>query len=376
MSDLLHTGCHPLSLQRVAPALTHAAGALARLDQATAVHPLRPALLYRARLDAVRRQAAIDGWVIDPWHLAAVIDGLTPRVQGERIADRGAMFEAARQALGLYQWLIEPNIDQEREVQTAQAALAAQAGVGTPLLAAAQGLHAWLERGGARAPARTALIRFWGSAGLLRTPLPITGVAALQADQPWARGSWVPAFLTAVADEATATLRLLSELELGLQAAQAHIVGHRRHSRMPAALTIIATHTLISATSLAARLDMSVKSALAILDRLVEDGIIIEITHRAARRLFGLRGLAPLREEITPPRRPMPGRGRGRPTGAPEVASVDEPSSFPIPATKLPPIALDYTGLEAAMAAADQAIRRANEHLNRLLATRVERDEA
>jgi hypothetical protein len=52
------------------PALARAATACARLDQASAQHPLWPALLHRARLDAVRRQAAVDGFLIDPWHLA------------------------------------------------------------------------------------------------------------------------------------------------------------------------------------------------------------------------------------------------------------------------------------------------------------------
>jgi hypothetical protein len=57
-------------------ALARAAAALARLDQATdGPHPLMPALLHRARLDAVRRQAAADGFPIDPWHLAALVEG-------------------------------------------------------------------------------------------------------------------------------------------------------------------------------------------------------------------------------------------------------------------------------------------------------------
>ena len=31
----------------------------------------------------------------------------------------------------------------------------------TPLLAAAAGVHAWIEDGGGRAPMRAALVRFW-----------------------------------------------------------------------------------------------------------------------------------------------------------------------------------------------------------------------
>ena len=47
-------------------ALARAAGAIARLDQALTGHPLLPAFLYRTRLEAVRRQAAVDGKLIDP----------------------------------------------------------------------------------------------------------------------------------------------------------------------------------------------------------------------------------------------------------------------------------------------------------------------
>ncbi len=60
----------------LAGALEHAAAAFARLDQALENHPLRTAFLYRVRLDAVRRQASVDGQSIDPWHLAAVLEGL------------------------------------------------------------------------------------------------------------------------------------------------------------------------------------------------------------------------------------------------------------------------------------------------------------
>jgi hypothetical protein len=71
-------------------ALERASGAIARLDQALDNHPLRPAFLCRARLEAVRRQASVDGHGIDPWHLAAVLEGLRLRMDHAlRIVDRG-----------------------------------------------------------------------------------------------------------------------------------------------------------------------------------------------------------------------------------------------------------------------------------------------
>jgi hypothetical protein len=88
----------------LAATLAHAAAAIARLDQALAAHPLRPAFLHRARLEAVRRQAEVDGQAIDPWHLAALLEGLRLRMEDAlRIVDRGAIFAATHHALHLHQ---------------------------------------------------------------------------------------------------------------------------------------------------------------------------------------------------------------------------------------------------------------------------------
>jgi hypothetical protein len=100
-----------------------AAAAVARLDQASAGHPLLPALLHRARLDTVRRQAAADGHLVDPWHLAALAEGLRPRrLDGARsIAEAGGVFEAGRAALALHRWLTTPGLDEEAEIGAALA---------------------------------------------------------------------------------------------------------------------------------------------------------------------------------------------------------------------------------------------------------------
>jgi hypothetical protein len=84
------------------------------------------------------------------------------------------------------------------------------------LLAAATGLHAWLDgRGGddARPPARAALVRFWTRHRLLRAPVPLTGDRALRPDTPWQPDAWVPAFLGALADEADDACQLLFAME-------------------------------------------------------------------------------------------------------------------------------------------------------------------
>ena len=250
----------------LAGALARAAGAFARLDQALGSHPLLPAFLHRVRLDAVRHQAAADGQAIDPWHLAAVLEGLRLRMDGAlRIIDRGAILAAARHALDLHQWLMAPDFDQEGEIQRAEQVLAAAAASGgTSLLAAATGCahgSAVTEAGGTRPPIRAALIRFWVTQRLLRAPVPLTGARALRADTPWQRDMWVPAFLTALADEAADALALLVAMERAWFAARRAVAGRRRNSRAAAAVDILAAAPLLSATSLAAGLGMAVKNA-------------------------------------------------------------------------------------------------------------------
>jgi hypothetical protein len=358
----------------LADALARAAAALARLDQAAATHPLRPALLYRTRLEAVRRQAAADGLAIDPWHLAAVLEGLRLRMDGAlRIIDRGSIFAAARHALDLHQWLATPDFDQEGDIRRAERALAGQ--TGTPLLAAAAGLRAWIGddghggAGGARPPLRAALIRFWVRQRVLRLPLPLTGARALQGDAPWAGRDWVPAFLAALADEAADALALLAALERAWFAARTAVAGRRRQSRAAMAVDILAAAPLVSASSLAAGLGMAVKNATALLDAFCRAGIVIEVTHRSRRRLFGLAGLAPLREAVRPPDRPDPDRGRGRPR---HEADTDDPAEDiaptvpPAPLTPLDRRQFDYGDLAHWMAQMDQTIRHTRQVLRAL----------
>jgi hypothetical protein len=346
-------------------ALERAAGGMARLDQALGGHPLLPAFLYRARLDAVRRQAAADGRPIDPWHLAAMLEGLRLRMDGElRIVDRGMIVDAARHALGLHQWIIAPDFDQEPLVRSAERTLDRRTD-STPLLAAANGLHTWLRQGGARPPIRAALIRHWARHGLLRAPVPLTGPLALGAEVPFEPEAWIPLFLDALADEAADFLRLLADMERGWFAARAVVAGRRRTSRAAAAIDIMAAAPLVSATTLAGGLGMAVKNAAALLDSFAAAGIAVEVTHRSKRRLFGLMGLTPLREQVRPPRRPEPGRGRGRPpTHVPEASPPPPLADHPL--SPLERRSFDYSELDGWMANADQAIRRARDVLDRL----------
>jgi hypothetical protein len=90
-------------------------------------------------------QAAVDGRLIDPWHLAALLEGLRLRMDPALgIIERGEIVDAARHAFELYQWITAPDVDQEGVEQQAQQALAAAAPAAVPLLAAAAGMRAWL----------------------------------------------------------------------------------------------------------------------------------------------------------------------------------------------------------------------------------------
>jgi hypothetical protein len=273
-----------------------------------------------------------------------------------RVLDRVVIFEAARHALTLHQWLTTPDFDQEGEVQRAGAALAVPEAHLSPLLTAALGMHAWLDRGGTRPPVRAALVRYWTQHGLLHAPVPLTGTAAPRAGTRWEADAWVPSFLIALAGEADDGRQLLLGMERSWFAARRAVAGRRSNSRAAAAIDILAAAPLASAVSIAAGLGMAVKNAAALLDEFCASGIAVEVTHRSRRRLFGLAGLAPLRGEVEPRRRAEPGRGRGRP----RVIRIEAEPPPPVPERPLTPVerkAIDYSELNYWMAHAERVIR-------------------
>jgi hypothetical protein len=355
------TASDPLLL---ATSLAAAAASIARLDQALAGHPLAQAFLYRMRLSAVRHQAAADGALIDPWHLAATVEGLRLRMDPYlRIIDRADILEKARTALTLHQWLVEPDFDQEGEVQRAEIWLRRQPAALHPLLAAAQGLRDWIDAGETRAPMRAAMVRFWRQRQLLRVPVPLTGAAALRAGQSWDRDFWLPAFLAAIEREAADGLDLLYTMERAWFAARRGVAGRRKDSHAAALVDVLAAAPVISATSVAGVLGIAVKSAIRLLDELVDAGIAIEVTHRAKRRLFALAGLAPLRDSVRQPYRPDPNRGRGQPRYEVEEELTDAASVPSQPLTPVERHAFEYNALEEAMAHLDAVVRRARQAL-------------
>jgi hypothetical protein len=363
----------PARLDGLPPALTapleRAAGAVARLDSLLAGHPLAPAWAYRARLDAVRRQAAVDGQVIDPWHLAALIEGVRLRLDSPAMIDRGVGFMAAHHAFELYRWFATPDAAQRAAIAKAAAHLDTLGNGRSPLIAAALGAHAWLDKGGERPPIRAALARYWPQQRLTPLPCPLlSGAAALHAEVPWARELWIGEFLDALAQEAEDGTALLSSLERQWLAARRAVAGRRRDSRAGTAVDILAAAPLVSATSLAHALGMATKNATRLLEGFVVLGIASEVTHRSKRRLYGLKHLAPLRESAAPPRRPRSGRRPGRPSAA--SLAGEDPGRAPLPEQGLgrapsPPLLhlerreYEFGELDRWLDLADQAIQRA-----------------
>ena len=114
---------------------------------------------------------------------------------------------------------------------------------------------------------------------------------------------------------------------------------------------------------------MSMKSALQLLSVFQDRGIVVEVTHRAAHRLFGLAEMESLSDVVTPPNRPIPGRKRGRPRKNDPFTTQSIPEdemTQPPPLTRLDPVQFDYEDLAAAMDQADEAIMRSSLLIARL----------
>jgi hypothetical protein len=139
-------------------------------------------------------------------------------------------------------------------------------------------------------------------------------------------------FLDALASEATDYVEMLRSLEGGWIAARARVPAQRTTSRAALAVDVMAATPFISATTLARAMGMSIKCTTELIDRFVAAEIAVEVTHRSARRLFGLAEMAPVRAATTLPRRPIPGRGRARPP------SEDRQQELIAPTAPLPPM--------------------------------------
>jgi len=345
---------------RLHAVLTRAAVSIGRLDQRLHAHPLLAAILFRERLEAARLCAAADGCLIDPWHLAAELEGLRPRFEGEDALERGGRIDNARTALEQYQWLCRPTQNQLLQISEAVTQIRDKSITVGPLLGAARAFHAWIDAGNARAPMRGALVLFWQETRLMRVGLPLTGARAFTTGTSWERASWIPRFLDCLAEEAEAMETRVDNIERQWRHARGRSGAQRSTSRANTAIDLIAAIPLVSATRLAQMLGISIKASYVMLERFLADGIVVEVTHRSARRLFALKGFEPLRDIVSAPRRPIPGRRRGRPRRETEetICSPEERDRPLAPISAQASLNVDYDALEEAIAATDKAIEK------------------
>ena len=343
----------------VMPALTRTALTFGALDQQLRRHPLREAVLFRVRLEAARQCAAVDGFLIDPWQLAASLEGLRPRIRGQDVYERGSEVDALRYAFEQYQWLARASASQEERIAEALSSMTLPVGRMGVLWGSALAFREWIEAGEARAPFRGALVRLWQTQGVFSGLYPVTGAAAFRSGTAWEEWRWISTWLDALEREAAGIRDMVHMLERSWRDARAQAGNQRRHSKAALAIDVIAAYPVISATTLAAKLSVSIQAACVLLERFLDRGLVIDVTHRAARRLFALNDLVPLREAVRMPKKPVPGRKRGRPRLGEEAdpddqsVAVAEETSQPVPRWKP-----DYTALETAMAFADHVIFR------------------
>lgn len=347
------------ALGDIAAVLTRTVLRCGQLDQQIYRHPLRDVILFRSRLEAARHCAAVDGFLVDPWHLAAVLEGLRPRIRGVDAFERGTEIDAVRAAFTQYQWLANPTGLQRKAITQARAVARPLTQRLGPFVGSALAFRHWIEDGESRAPFRGALMEIWRESGVLRAPLPLTGAAAFRSGTSWSVQSWVPRWLGALEEEAEAICTMARTLEASWHAARLQAGGQRCTSRARAAIDVIAAHPVISATTLAMRLSMSIKAACQLLERFLEKELIVEVTHRSARRLFALQDMAPLRETVQPRANMVAGRKRGRP----RASAIEEDVNFEGTGavqdfSPLEPWAPDYSELEAAIAAIDRLMEK------------------
>ncbi|KXV42399.1 hypothetical protein AD942_00110, partial [Gluconobacter japonicus] len=265
--------------------LTRLSLELGRLDQALRAASVTPAVVFRQRLAAIQRHCAVDGWMIDPWYLVAELHGLVPRVVGQDSFERGTTVDAASHAFTLWRWYAHPDETQANAIAESEAFLSDQSAGWGPILDAGVAFHRWLESGRPRAPFCAALGRYWHSHDILRTPLILTGIESLTPGTPWEIEPWLCWWLDALLAEVREAHDLLRQLEQARRQALERCGAQRRHSRAPQAINVLAIQPLVSASMLAERLGMSMKSALQLLSVFQDRGIVVEVTHRAAHRL-------------------------------------------------------------------------------------------
>jgi hypothetical protein len=148
--------------------------------------------------------------------------------------------------------------------------------------------HAWLVERKDVAALRAALAVYWRDRGLTDERMPLLTGAALLSAGPPEIGTFLPNFLAALAEEADAGFALFRLMEREWRQGRAAVARRRRDSRANAALDILAAAPIVSAKALSTSLGMAANNATHLLEGLVAENLIVEVTGRQKRRLYGL----------------------------------------------------------------------------------------
>lgn len=166
----------------------------------------------------------------------------------------------------------------------------------TPLLAAADLLARWhrtdaaeaLGGGAGRVLAAAWLWRAGATGGLVL--LPGLGFLGHAADyRPWDGAAWTPRFLAAAARAAAAGLALLDDTRAAHERLRQASRGQRSTSRLSRLGDVLLAEGPLSAKRGAELLDISPQAASTMLQRLVDAGAAVEISSRAAFRVYRAR---------------------------------------------------------------------------------------
>lgn len=356
----------------LARATERAALAVGRLDAALEGHPLLPAWQHWVRLEAVRRHAALDGFRIDPHRLAAQIEGLRLRPLGTAaLHERGADRDGLNHALLLYGFQVaaadrrsERDLDattdaveHRRLVEEALWRLCAPA-PGALIPGIALAMRDWIAADRPRGAVRAAVPAALQAAGLSRALLPIlAGADTLRPDGTMQPAGWALAFARSLEREAEDGREILRRLEHGWRQARSRIGNRRRHSRLPAAVDLLAAAPLLGPARLAALLGCSVRGAAKMMAELAACGAAVEVTGRGSHQLYGLSGTEAIRGETAGARRF--GARRGRP---PKIVVREPLPVEPLPAPAVPArmerLEIDHGALDALLADTDRIIER------------------
>jgi len=125
------------------------------------------------------------------------------------------------------------------------------------------------------------------------------------------------------------------------------------YAKAALAIDAIAAYPVIFATTLAAKLSMSVQAAYVLLEWFVERGLIVNVTRRSTRGLLALKDFTPLRESVWKLRKPLPGHKRGLTARQRHHVAERDDVIENVVFQPLPRWQPDYSELEAAMKAVD-----------------------